>query len=192
MDAFIDYIHLADNVDLSKELKSICEEYLSKCHTTKKYRGERTTFFDNQFINDTRLIKLYDFVVEESLVYLDVIGVDRLSVSPSITALWFSNIGSNGNHQYHSHSPGSHLSGTFYIDIEPDSSPIIFLSRFFYNDIWIDLPYKEKNMYSASTIQIPSKNGRLLLWKSDMIHGVVNNQTDVRNTCSFNITFFRK
>ena len=62
MDAFIDYIHLADNVDLSKELKSICEEYLSKCHTTKKYQGERTTFFDNQFINDTRLIKLYDFL----------------------------------------------------------------------------------------------------------------------------------
>lgn len=192
MDAFIDYIHIAENINLSKELRSICKEYLSDSKTTKKYQGEQTTFFDNQFINDPRLVDFYNFIVNESLVYSDIIGVDTSLISSSITALWFSNIGLNGNHQYHSHSPGSHLSGTFYIDIDENSSPIIFLSRSFYNDIWFDLPYREKNMYSSTSIQIPPKNGRLLLWKSDMIHGVVNNQTHTRNSCSFNINFFRK
>jgi len=192
MDAFSDYIHIKDNPELADLISSRCKNYLDQCSADEKYQGEKTTFFEHTLTEDTELIPLYNFLFEESFEYCKIIGIDVNVLTPSIDSIWVSNIGYRGSHPYHTHSPGSHLSGTFYVAVEEDSSPITFLSRFFYNDSWYDLPFVQKNQYSASSIRIPSFNGRLVLWKSDLIHGVLDNKTKTRIAISFNITLHRK
>lgn len=192
MDAFSDYIHTKDNLELANLIVSRCKHHLDQCSVDEKYQGEKTTFFEYALIEDIELTPLYNFLLEESFEYCKVIGVDIGMIVPRIDSLWISNVGYKGSHSHHTHCPGSHLSGTFYVDIEEGSSPITFLSRFFYNDIWYNLPFVQKNQYSASSIRIIPSNGRLILWKSDLIHGVVENKTQNRIAVSFNVTLYRK
>lgn len=192
MDAFTDYIHVTENIELANSILPRCEYHLNTCVIDGRYQGHQTTFFQKELIDDIELNELYDYLILESIQFCTVVGIDVDQIKPNIDSLWISNMGLQGNHPYHTHSPGSHLSGTFYVQTDTESSPINFLSRFFYNDIWYNLPFSIKNQYSAPSVRFLPKPGRLLIWKSDLIHGVVDNKTSTRIAVSFNITLQRK
>lgn len=192
MDAFSEYVHVTDNVQLANRISDRCQYHLNQCQPSDKYQGEKTTFFDKTILNDVELDALYNYILEQSREFCYIIGVDVNLVHPVISSLWISTIGYHGNHPYHTHCPDSHISGTFYVNIDAGSAPITFLSRFFYNDVWYNLPFIKKNQYSAPSIKIPPINGRLIMWKSDLIHGVLRNETKIRVAISFNILLQRK
>jgi uncharacterized protein (TIGR02466 family) len=189
MELFTDYIHKTENPQLADLISSTCIEHLNSSETDSRYTGNKTTFFSQNFLYDPLLVPLYNYIIKESINYAKVLGLDTEKISPTITALWISNTGVLGTHPYHTHSPGSHISGTFYVLPDEGSSPITFLSKHFYNDVWYNLPFINKNKYSATSQSIEPTKGKMLMWKSDLIHGVLTNNSNTRIAISFNLNW---
>ena len=62
-----------------------------------------------------------------------------------------------GRHELHTHSPDSHISGNFYINVEKNSSDIIFYRQEYFNNILSDMPITNYNVYNSQTWNFKAK-----------------------------------
>jgi uncharacterized protein (TIGR02466 family) len=91
-----------------------------------------------------------------------------------------------GSHGQHGH-PGSQLSGTFYVHVEPNSADIILCRHECLGDPLAHYDYSEYNNYNSNEWRIPAEKGNILIWKSDLPHFVETNESDSRIAISFNL-----
>jgi uncharacterized protein (TIGR02466 family) len=107
-------------------------------------------------------------------------------VTLEITQSWLSMTRRTESHHSHTH-PNSIASGVLYINLAQQDG-----ISFYRNDdlIWYDLPPKEQNYYNAYQYFVETKVGELVIFPSNIKHGVKPVSEDVeRVSLAFN-TFF--
>jgi uncharacterized protein (TIGR02466 family) len=99
---------------------------------------------------------------------------DKLEIY--ITQSWLNCNPTGVGHPNHSH-PNSLLSGTFYVQGEPNT-PIIFErreSQTLFGSKTIDLPYKQLNQYNDNRFFVVNELNKIVLFPSHLQHEVIEN-----------------
>jgi uncharacterized protein (TIGR02466 family) len=100
-----------------------------------------------------------------------------------ITQSWVNKSGKGASHHDHIHS-NSIVSGVWYPHAIDNMPPINFYNKIDKN---ISLQYGSRNNFNSSTFFIPPMKGDLILFPSDLSHGVPENKSDEdRYSLSFN------
>ena len=119
-----------------------------------------------------------------------------LSNSVSMIVAGWKNINGPGNFNFRHNHPRSNLSGVLWIKAPKDSGNIEFESPQLFNryqelDSYTDEFKLNSNCYM--TYFFPPKEGRLLIWPSDLEHEVKENKSDEdRISYSFNISLLNE
>jgi len=121
-------------------------------------------------------------------------SVSKLPISEGVYAAveGWKNINEPGNFNVKHNHPRSNLSGVLWIKAAKDSGNIVFTSPHIFNryqelDSYTDEFKLNSNCYM--TYYFPPKEGRLLIFPSDLEHEVKENKSDEdRISYSFNIT----
>ena len=145
---------------------------------------------DNDYIlDDENLIDLKKFCLESVQEYIsDVLGIkDEIEIQQS----WINLNKPGQNHPEHYHG-NSFISGVFYLSSDQEGgAPIAFKSELHKSNFSIlihpDNPYAKYYSSLAASFKYPSVPGQLLVFSSNTIHSVPQNQSDsVRVSLSFN------
>ena len=122
--------------------------------------------------------------------------LQSLSNSVSMIVAGWKNINEPGNFNFRHNHPRSNLSGVLWIKAPKDSGNIEFESPQLFNryqelDSYTDEFKLNSNCYM--TYFFPPKEGRLLIWPSDLEHEVKENKSDEdRISYSFNISLLNE
>lgn len=132
------------------------------------------------------LMSEFETLVHQILLNSTVFLIE-LGYVGALENLKISNMWANISHEHdfifpHVHS-NSLLSGAFYVKKYPDSK----IS--FFNDIASIMPDPQvRNELNYAYCEYDCNPGRLLLWKSDFLHGTKKQHTGEKIVISFNIT----
>lgn len=148
------------NIQIAKDLKIFFKTIDWNSFADQRYFNGFTTYFNFSYhdylITCPELNNLRNFITD---------SIDSDLVFDSI---WCTRMGENSFHKAHDHA-GQIVSGTFYVSLPDNSSPIVF---------------KDGDEYKEYNVQ----EGDLLLWPADVVHGVpLNKSTTFRETISFNL-----
>ena len=186
MNIFPTYLHIDNNLNLANKLLPICKELLSNIDLNENYPNGKTSYFDNTILNKYNFKELNDYIAKELNTFFDNINVSHINIKLKINDIWVSEMYKNGFHPLHTHSPGSIISGNFYVSSPKNSADLIFR-----RPDWNTDPFKllnlENNEYTSNLYKLKAETGKLIMWKSDLLHEVINNQSSSRIAISFNI-----
>ena len=102
-----------------------------------------------------------------------------------ITQCWLNVAKTGGYHPDHCH-PNSIVSGVWYPEFATNEQPFIQFCNYQKPSL-ISLKIDDRNLYNSDIMQAPVKSGNLLLFPSNLFHGVRMNQSDKnRYSVSFN------
>lgn len=188
MDLFTREIHNVFNKELAKELYPTCREILDNTKEDSRYLFGKTTFWQQSIMKENmyKFNNFFKFVDREAKKFLDKLDIDIEDKEIHITDFWVSEMYKGGSHSTHVHSPENHLSGNFYIHAEPNSSNIVF-TRDMHGDLLHFIKRKKLTKYNTTEWSFPPEPGRLLMWESDLMHSVEQNQSDSRISLTFNL-----
>jgi uncharacterized protein (TIGR02466 family) len=152
------------------------------------HQNTRRHIIRDSYINLTEINQLKSIILLHSIEYLKQIGFWISSYEYEVVNLWFNEMQAGHYQSSHNH-PGFLVSGTFYINITPNSRPITFISPmidsipYYFSD-----PQREYNQYNSENWSIIPEEGEIILWLSNLKHSVpVSNSNDVRRSISFDI-----
>ena len=197
---YIDIFPTTIRVSIESELKDIilpiAEEYISKYGKPINFNNNTnyiSTYDVESSLNaqriDERLNPLNNYIKNAAKQYFQDISIDISSYPLNLYYL-FNKITMGGNHPLHAHA-NNLLSGTFYLKIPENSSPIIFNDpRDYYK--YIQYPIKFGNpreMYKLlPEYVINPVEGMIVIWPSWLEHqvpaSVINHE---RIAVAFNI-----
>ena len=193
MNLFIDYIHHNLNEELANYLYPISKKILSETPEHPDYINGKTSYFFRRtpLEYENNLLPFYNYVFRNSIEYFKVLEVDIEIYNIEFTNIWFSEMYKYGSHETHTHQ-GSHLSGTFYVNYNDENSKIRFYRPdHFYNSL-AEIHFKKYNNYNSQVWDFPTEKGKLLLWQSSLMHGVLTNLSNNRIAISFNLNLIKK
>tara|TARA_Y100001938_G_C7996554_1_gene382403 strand:+ start:233 stop:835 length:603 start_codon:yes stop_codon:yes gene_type:complete len=160
-------------------------------NSDSKFWGYQTTYGDtpqNHLIYEQ--LNQHSFIKEKlkSLCkkYIETAGYD-INLNTLNLYMFASRMKEGDEHGVHNH-PNSLLSGVVYLNIEDNSSPIIFYNS---NEIKNFIVHKttQDTMFNTNHTTYNVKNGDILIWESWIKHGVPPNKklNGVRETLVFNL-----
>ena len=189
MDIFKNYLQIYDNIDLAQDLYGVCKDVLDKTPKNNQYPNGKTTYFDKDIIKEyeKQFLDCSNWFIALGYKFLETQEFDTSKIQLVMNDFWVSEMNQNGFHEAHTHTPGSLISGNFYIHCPKDSASINFYRPEWLNDIFTNLPKKNYNAYNSTQWNIPAKVGRCLMWRSDLTHSVNKNSNDSRIAISFNL-----
>jgi uncharacterized protein (TIGR02466 family) len=194
IDIFNFFILEEKNLNLANLLKIPCEELLKKCDLSNFYKNGITTYFqkdknlsDFNLWKDNNFVLFRNYVLSLSYEYILQLNLNK-KYQPIITSMWISKMNKNGLHEFHNHGKNSHLCGNFFINCDEKSSFLIFQKPDLNNDIFIDLNYNTFDSSNSLEWKIKPEIGKIILWKSNLIHGVRLNESNNRISISFNVS----
>ena len=170
--------------DYSKELEWIKD---CKCGAVKETKGRRNRASLNRqsedtfILDDPELKKIHTFIETKLNQFVSQIygSDDRLVITQS----WLNRNGKGESHHEHTH-PNSMISGVWYPQIHEQLPPIEFRNR---SQRDVVLSIQRYNTFNSQTFLLPIKRGELILFPSNLTHGVPPNQSDEeRISLSFN------
>jgi uncharacterized protein (TIGR02466 family) len=141
------------------------------------------TSTDHEILEKTEMTELKFFILQEVKKYFNNVICPDNSVEPYITLSWLNFTYKNGHHHRHSHN-NSIISGVFYIQVANDDK------IWFYNEKHksIDITTKEFNIFNSSSWWVPAEANNLLLFPSELMHGVNEiTSEESRISLSFNV-----
>lgn len=131
---------------------------------------------------NANLQKIFNFFKKSINHYEEeILGIDKYSLY--ITQAWTNKSEKGFYHKEHYH-PNSIISGVFYFQ-DLKEVPAI---NFFKPPKFFDLPkIKNKTIYNSGQLNVSAKEGDLILFPSQLWHGVSpNNSNQIRYSLSFN------
>lgn len=167
--------------DLSEHVTEHLQQivYKSESDLNSLVDGTRSKLIPHTDYNFKDLFEKIQQCIDD---FSDQIGLSRSTVYDS----WANILKENGQVGAHRHY-GSIVSGAFYIDVEPGSAPIIFVSPtegFRMADMQVTASYEKQ--YTPNVHYIQPTTGQLVLFPSWVEHYVGLNKTTNRVTISFN------
>ena len=172
-------------ISLSNSLLPILKLYLSDSSFLTNRWGYRTTFRVESGLEQFLEFKEFNNLIQEKgKKFLTDLGYDTSGLEFT-SQIFSSNMGVSDFHAVHSH-PNSLLSGVFYLDVNQDSSPIVFYDPRPFRK-FVALPRGKETIASYERIAMIPENGLLLIWESWLEHEVPPNYSDQRITLVFNL-----
>jgi uncharacterized protein (TIGR02466 family) len=193
MNLFTDYIHCNINEELADYLYPISKKILEETPEHPSYINGKTSYFfrstPSQY--EENLFPFYDYVLKNSTEYLKVLEVDIEKYNVEFKNIWFSEMYKYGSHETHVHQ-NNHLSGTFYINYNEENSKIRFYRPDHFHNSLSAIHFKKYNSYNSQVYDLPTEKGKLLIWQSSLMHGVLPNLSNNRIAISFNLNLIKK
>jgi uncharacterized protein (TIGR02466 family) len=190
-------VYSDDQESLAKTILPVCEEYLEKygeifTTNTSHISTYRNATANAEMMKDIRLKPLLDYIIENSLKFLEYQNVDPSQFEKSIRSnqiFLINKVTKGGSHTRHAH-PAAVISGCFYLKCSEISSPLIFTDpREYYK--YINYPQAhntERHSCLYADFIVPVKQGLILLWPSWLEHEVPHSTDDnERITIAFNL-----
>ena len=162
---------------VTKELQSLVHQ--SEMDLNTLVDGSRPKLIPH---TDQSFNRLFNKIQECINDFSDQIGLRRSTIFES----WANILKENGQVGAHRHY-GSIISGAFYIEVDPNSAPIYFVSAtegFRMADMQVTASYEKP--YTPNIHSIQPYTGQLVLFPSWIEHYVGLNKTAKRVTLSFN------
>lgn len=132
---------------------------------------------------DTKLKRLTKFFQESIDTYFKNVYAPCYDVKLNITQCWLNVTKPNHFHHQHSH-PNSFISGVYYLQSDDTTGKI-----YFHKDVKkiLDVKTEEFNIFNSESWWMPSTEGTLLLFPSNLTHSVETNTSEKsRLSISFN------
>lgn len=141
----------------------------------------------NKRVLSSPLMKDIRHVIEGHLAqYLQTVFNTSNQVQLQITQSWLTLAGKGQSHHVHTH-PNSVVSGVLYINLAPQDGINFYRNE---DNIWYELTKQQDTYYNAFQYFVQSSVGDLLLFPSNVRHGVREVTSNIqRISLSFN-TFF--
>ena len=144
---------------------------------------KRQTSADTFLLRKQELKRLKDWI--EITLDTFVKNVYKSQTELYITQSWLNTIGFGGGLSAH-HHPNSIISGVWYPEITMGQTPSIHFCNY-QKSSNILLNVDDNNLYNSDTMYAPIQSGNLILFPSNLFHGVKPNTTDKnRYSLSFN------
>ena len=143
----------------------------------------RQTSADTFLLRKQELKRLKDWI--EITLDTFVKNVYKSQTELYITQSWLNTIGFGGGLSAH-HHPNSIISGVWYPEITMEQTPSIYFCNF-QKPSNILLNVDDTTLYNSDTMYAPIQSGNLILFPSNLFHGVKPNTIDKnRYSLSFN------
>ena len=194
MDLFTTYLQVDKNENIADNILEPCKKILSKLpYDDEKYKNGKTSFMNSNSLGGgssyykQAFQPLYNLIILNAHRYCQHIRVKRENLKIHIDNIWISEMNKNGSHGMHIHPGNCQLSGTFYVHVEPNSSDIVLCRHECLGDPMNNIQFEEYDNYNSNEWYVPVEKGKLLIWKSDLPHYVISNDSNSRIAISFNL-----
>ena len=167
-------------------LSGITEEYKDELSSIERSNNVGNTSSVYKDILNMRCFSRLKFEVNRHLRnYYRIIEKPRNKVEPYITQSWLNWISDNQFHHYHAH-PNSMVSGVFYIQCEQTDSIVFELGG--YKRLLVDSDRTDR--FNTHKYTLPVQKHDLILFPSDLIHGVEDKQENGKDRISLSFNSF--
>lgn len=177
--------------NLNLPVEEMASDICNLASDTRNYEGGYTTFHSNINIDHLRGIpELKKAIYNTAISYTQEFKI-LVNSNKIILQLWASVIRKEGHHNIH-HHPRSVYSGTFYVDVNEHSAPLVLLNPTMLLRMHDPTPAssEDEGPFTSNSMQIIPKNNLLVLWPSWMLHHVpVHLDSKPRVSISFNVDF---
>jgi len=144
---------------------------------------------DKRVLGALPMQQIRTFIEEHLALYMQHVFNTSNEVSMKITQSWLTLSGKGQSHHTHTH-PNSIISGVLYINLGQNDGINFHRSE---DPVWYELIRQEENYYNAQQYFVQTSVGDLLLFPSNVRHGVRQVQEDIqRVSLSFNSFFSGK
>lgn len=149
------------------------------------YCSVATTFGERaQVLTDEPLTALFPFISANVATFAKQLGWRSDGFTPAIFESWL-NVYRRGTFQEVHQHPMSHLSGVYYVDAPPDSGSLFFQSP---EPSMYRPDYEPTSRHGEGSMVYPPQTGLLVLFPSELRHGVQPNMSDHdRVSLAFNV-----
>jgi len=182
-----------NNIQYDNDLFDILTNYEFEIFHTKERSGRYTI---SKKILDKSELKSLRTIIEQNYntFFYDVLGLNK-EVEFRLTTSWVVKLEPSNFGQKHYHS-NSFFSGVFYLDVDENTSPIIFHKNGsnineMGNPVVIGIPFEEEfqyNEFNSSSWKYQPKKGDLILFPSNLDHMMPENISNItRYSLAFNI-----
>jgi uncharacterized protein (TIGR02466 family) len=111
---------------------------------------------------------------------------------PELSGMWAVVNGPGSSNKLHTH-PFNYLSGVFYLQVPPDSGPLVFWDPRPQSDVLLPPKKPEESIHISNRVSWAPKSNDLILFPSWLSHEVEkNNSTEERIVLSFNLELKRR
>jgi uncharacterized protein (TIGR02466 family) len=163
------------------QYRKYCEEITSDIPVNRPFTGSQLTSTFNQSLpqydrpieNDIRFKELFDLILEKGTMFAEFLGY---KYDLEMSHAWINKIQTHDYHEMHNHALGGNalISGVFYVSA-PDSAFIRFKDAV---DSYSPVPPTAHTPYNNKHARYPCVPGRLLLFRSDVLHGYDSHNSD--------------
>ena len=168
---------------LTKEELNIINKFKNETHNNA---GQQTTNEDH-VLNKKTLKNLKEDINKIVIDYFNKVVCTSNSITPYITQSWINYTETNQFLHAHAH-PNSYLSGVFYVAADKEVDKIQFSKNSYKR---IVLTVSKNNIFNSLSWWHTVETGNVILFPSNLIHGVENKKgTNGRISLAFNV-FFR-
>ena len=145
-----------------------------------------TTSVNNAILENKEMKKLKQFIENSVKEYVQNIYMPKNDLKHYITQSWCNYAKEGQNHHKHAH-PNSFVSGVFYVQADKQKDRI-----YFYKDIYerLLITPKEYNPFNSHGWWLPTDTNDLIIFPSNLVHGVEPVVGKERISLSFN-TFLK-
>lgn len=150
--------------------------------TETKYVDTTHGVIENNLVNNIIFDELKQTILFHSSQYLEILGYD---VPINIQNMW-ANLSKKGDYLFPHNHPNSLLSGAFYVSVTNKKDVIKFYNNI--NDMSLPITEDKFNEFNFQTCTHQCVAGKLIIFKSDFLHGCPALQGDEKIVISFNIT----
>lgn len=161
---------------------------VGKKWSEKKYLGGYTSYGSmNDLYNiSPSFFSLHELLKKEAAVFAKILQMNISADELFLSAMWINIMPKGGSHNMHFH-PQSVISGTYYLQVPPGSSGLVFEDPRL--PMYMANPLREKkaSIENRWSYELKPKAGQLVLFEGWLRHGVpANPSSRERISISFN------
>ena len=179
---------MAGYEDLVKEIKSLQQ----KEPQTIKGKSTKGGWHSHDYLHeDEKFSTLKSEIVNLSQEAMNHLSVEDYMI-PSMTGMWAVVNGPGSSNRLHNH-PYNYLSGVFYLQVPPDSGPLVFHDPRPQSEVLSPPKKIGETIHTSSRVSWSPKQNDLLFFPSWLNHEVEeNNSNEERIILSFNLELKRR
>jgi len=177
------YINHIKNIDCTKIIKSIGNEFIKAVDNTKKdVNNISMSSISKNILEKKKYVFLKKIVLEQFNIFNK--EVLKYKNNFRITNSWFTKVFPSQESNYHSHD-NTMFSGVIYLQTNENSGDINFID---FSNHRYKLEVEEYNIYNSRDMSFKPVNGLIVIFPSDLNHKILtNNSSDIRYSLAFNL-----
>ena len=152
-----------------------------------KHQNINKHIIDESYVCPEDIEKLKEIILEHGISYLKQTTAYIDIYEYEVKNLWLNELIQDGRQMMHNH-PGFVVSGTYYVDLPANSSPIAFHNP---NQLFLPQAYEVElhNEYCSENCVFLPKEGDLFFWFANLYHSVdKTSYSGHRRSISFDIS----